>query len=252
MESEGRKFHGQAEQARERGEFVKALELTDQATVAYLKAGDLLGFGEVHASRSITKRHLADELENEFSQFWLVSAKNDTRTAVETAEKSGNKEALALPYFNLAKIQEVLGEFQDAVKNYQKAVENQTNNSSPFHNRAAVLKDMKIHLETCAYKAGDKFALERAEAALKELEVVPVISDEEFVARGKKLEYNEEVSYNKNVWASGGHMRIAEMLREDNPEKAKEHLQKAKEIIDSDPRLELRRKQWGKLAKSFE
>ena len=31
MESEGRKIHGQAEQAREDGDFTKALELTDQA-----------------------------------------------------------------------------------------------------------------------------------------------------------------------------------------------------------------------------
>ena len=46
-------------------------------------------------------------------------------------------------------------------------------------------------------------------------------------------------------------MRIADMLKEDNPEKAKEHLQKAKEIIDNNPDLKLRAEQWKKLTESF-
>lgn len=249
MESEGRNFHGQAEQARERGEFAKALELTDQAMVSYQEAGDNLGFAEVQSSRFLTLRHLYEKTGD---RNYLILAKYAGMASVEIAEAAGNKGALAIPYFNLAKAQESLNEHKNAVESYKKAVENQTNNPSPFHNRAAVLADMKVHLETCTYKAGDKSALERAEVSLQELEAVPVISDEEFVAKGKKLEYNEEVLYNKNVWVSGGHMRIAEILREDNPEKAKEHLQKAKEIIDSDPRLELRKKQWEKLATSFE
>lgn len=245
MASKGRKIHGQAAQARERGDFVKALELTDQAMAAYQQSGDSLGFAEIQSSRFLTLRHL---YENTGYRNYLILAKYAAMVSTEIAETVENKEALAIPYFNLAKAQETLGEYQEAVESYKKAVENQTNNPSPSHNRAAVLADMKVHLESCAYKAGDKSALERVEVALKELEAVPMISDEDFTAKGKKLDYNEEVSYNKNVWLSGAHMRIAEMLKEDDFEKAKECLQKAKEIIDSDPRLELRKKQWEKLA----
>ena len=104
------------------------------------------------------------------------------------------------------------------------------------------MADFKVHLATCEYKqsfstnkAGDESALERAEAALADLESHPDIE-----------------GYNQHVWVSGGHMRIAEMLREVNPVKAKEHLQKAKDIIDSDQRLTIRLSQWQKLAEKFQ
>lgn len=47
-------------------------------------------------------------------------------------------------------------------------------------------------------------------------------------------------------------MRIAEAIKNDNPEKAKEHLQKAKEIIDSDERLTLHKAQLEKLVQTFQ
>lgn len=46
-------------------------------------------------------------------------------------------------------------------------------------------------------------------------------------------------------------MRIAEMILTEKPEKAREHLQKTKEIIDSDQRLILRKTQWEKLSQKF-
>ncbi|MBI4036376.1 hypothetical protein HY386_00670 [Candidatus Daviesbacteria bacterium] len=248
MESEGRRLHGLAEQARESGDFTRALELTDQATVSYQQGGDSLGFAEVQASRFLTLRHLFEKTDD---KNYLILAKHTAMASVELAQASGDKQALALPLFNLAKAQETLGELPDAVATYQKAVENIINNPPEPHKRAAIVADFKVHLETCAYKAGDKSALERAEKALVELEAVPVLSDEDFEAGGKKLEFNQEVAYNKDVWVSGGHMRIAEMLREDDPPQAKEHLQKAKEIIDANPQLKLRLAQWEKLATTF-
>ena len=41
------------------------------------------------------------------------------------------------------------------------------------------------------------------------------------------------------------------VLKENDPQKAKEHLQKAKEIIDANPDLKLRKAQWEKLAENF-
>lgn len=177
MESEGRRLRGLAAQARERGEPLEALKLSDEA-------------------------------------------------------------ALAIPLERLATVQEELGLLDDAVKSYREAVEKIESNPPAEHKvpeRPAIVADFKIHLTTCEYNAGDKSALERAESALLELESHPDIAD-----------------YNQHVWVSGGHMRIAEMLQSDDPEKAKEHLQKAKEIIDSDPRLTIRLAQWQKLAEKFE
>lgn len=227
----GRKIHGQAEQARESGDFGKALELTDQAMLAYQKAGDKLGFAEVQSSRFLTLRHLYEQTGD---TAYLILAKHSAMASVELAEASGNNEALAIPLFNLAKAQETLGQLDEAVGAYRRAVANITNHPPTVHNRPAVVADFKVHLATCEYKAGDKSALQLAEDALAQLESVDEIS-----------------KYNQAVWVSGGHMRIAEMLREDHPAKAKDHLQQAKTIIDASPELKLRLGQWEKLAQTF-
>lgn len=231
MESEGRRLHGLAAQAREDGRHLDSLKLDDEAMLAYQKDGDLLGFAEVLADRAIVLRHLYDKTGG---KAFLIKAKHETMAAVAIAETSGNNSALAIPQFNLAKIQEELGEFSSAVTTYKEALENITNNPPADHgNRPAMIADFKVHLATCEYKAGDKSALERAEQALAELEEA------------------DEEKYTKDVWSSGGHMRITNMLGEDDPEKARVYLQKAKEIIDGNPDLKIRREQWEKLAADF-
>ncbi|QQG43613.1 MAG: hypothetical protein HYW45_01180 [Candidatus Daviesbacteria bacterium] len=226
----GREIHGRAAKIREEGKHLEALQLQDEATLAYQKDKDILGLAEILADRSLVLRHLFDETDD---KNFLIIAKHEMMASVEMAEQSGSKEALALPYFNLAKIQQDLEELDAAVSSYQKAVDSQTQNPTPEHNRPAVLLDMQIHLATCQYQAGDKLALDRALQALA------------------LLEEANEVKYNKDVWLSGGHMRITQILKEDDPEKAAEHLQKAKEIIDANPDLKLRKGQWEKLAASF-
>jgi|SRR3989344_1379805 len=231
MVSEGRRIHGLAAQAREDGNHLKALQLSDEAMLAYQKDGDILGFSELVAERSLVLRHLADETGD---KNYLILAKHEMMASVEIARKSGNLEALALPLFNLAKVVEELGELSEAVKDYTEALTNlEANPPTPHGIRPAMIADFKIHLATCEYRNGDKSALELAEQSLVELEAT------------------EEEKYNKDVWLSGGHMRIAGVLREDSPSSAKVHLEKAKEIIDANPDLKLRAQQWQKLSASF-
>jgi tetratricopeptide (TPR) repeat protein len=229
--NEGRRIHGLAEQAREEGRFVDALKHTDEAMVAYQERGDKLGFAEVLSSRFLTLRHLHEQTGD---RSYLITAKHTVQASVDIAKESGDNKALAIPLFNLAKAQETLGELPDAARSYQEAVENVTNNPSEFHNLPAVAADFKVHMTTCEYKAGDKAALPRAEEALQELE---------------GAEHPD--AYAKDVWVSGGYMRMAEMLRGDDPEKAQASLQRAKQIIDANPKLGLRDKQWQKLAATF-
>jgi tetratricopeptide (TPR) repeat protein len=236
MDSKGRQIHGQAAQARENGDFLKALELTDQAMLAYQKEDDKLGMAEILADRSISFRHLNAQTND---KSFLYLAKAEMVAAVKIAKDSGNKEALALPLFNLAQSEEDLGEYTDSIRDYKEAINNtfitpgvnKPNPNSPAHNRPAELANMKSHLHHAEYKSGDKSALERMVQVLKELEEAPEVD-----------------SYNKDTWLSGGYMRTAEMLREDNPQIAKEYLQKAKIVIDANPKLKIRREQWEKLA----
>lgn len=222
MESEGRKLHGQAAKARENGDHLKALQLEDEAMLAYQKDGDILGFAEIIADRSIVLRHLADETGD---KNFLLVAKGEMEASVEIARNSGKQDALSIPLYNLAKVEEELDQYTESINHYQEAISTQTN--------PIVIADMKVHLATCEYKNGDKSALYKAEQALSELQA------------------SNEEKYDKDVWTSSAHMRIADMLREDNPEKAKEHLQKAKKIIDANPELKLRAEQWKKLVDSF-
>lgn len=246
--SEGRKFHGLSEQLRESGHLAEALKLNDDAMIAYQQEGDVLGFTENLSSRNIALNHLYQKTGD---KKYLILAEHTAHAAVEIAEETKDPKKLTSPLINLGMIQELLGELKEATKTYKKAVENITSNPSPVYNRAAIIADFKVHLETCAYKTGDKSALKRAEEALKEFEKVDSLDDERYEAQGGELKFNQEGSYNYNVWLSGGHMRIAEMLSKDDPKKANYHLQKAKEVIDSDTRLSLRLHQWQKLAQKL-
>ncbi len=225
-----RQIHDQAEKMREDGDFSKALQLTDQAMIAYQKEGNIAGFAEILASRFLIFRHLYEETND---KNYLILAKHITMASVEIAQNSKNPQALAIPLFNLAKVQEVLGELSQACQTYQEALDDFTQNPPKEHNRPAVLADIKIHLYISQAKNGDQSALEKAIDALKE------------------LENSDEEKYNKDVWLSGAHMKLAEILSVTNPEAAKEHLQKAKVIIDNNPDLKLRAKQWEKLTEKL-
>ena len=229
----GRKLHGKAEGAREEGRFLDALEFTDKATIAYQKNRDLLGLAEVQASRQSTFKQLYRQTGD---KNYLILEKNAAKAAVEIAEESGVKEALAIPYHNLGKYYEESGNHKKAAKFFRKALENMKNNPPKIHNRLGVIADIKGHLYASEYMAGDKSALEGAEQSLNELEN----SGEDKISQ-----------YNFDVWLSGAYIRIAQMLRKNNHQKAKEHLYKAKDIIDINPNLKLRKEQWEKLAKGF-
>lgn len=226
-----RDIHSQAEQARENGDFIKALELSDQATIAYHKENDVLGVAEIQASRSITLRLISEEKDD---KNFLILAKHAAQAGLEIAQSSGNQSALALPYLNVAKIQEALGENNEALENFKQAVENITKNPPDSNNRPGVVADFKIHLAVSEYKNGDRSALDRALAAIADLKA------------------SDEDSYNKNVWLSGGFMHLAEVLKTDDSSKTKEYLQEAKKIIDSDERLKIRLQQWEKLAQKLQ
>ncbi len=229
MNTPGRKLLSQAADARESGKFHESLSFNDQALLAF--ENNALDFAEGIANRAVTLRVYANLQENDTI---LVLAKYEMIGAVTIARESGDTHALAIPLFNLAQVQEDLGEFTDAVSSYKEAVDAMTNHAPEHHNRPSVLANMKVHMIICEYKAGDVSALDRVNTALDEL-----------------VAAHEPDTYSKDVWVSGAHMRLAAALKEADPEKAKEHLQQAKEIIDANEKLSMRKKQWEKLSSKF-
>lgn len=228
MSTKGRELHAQAAKLRETEQFIDSLSLSDQSLFAYDADGDELGFSEGIACRSITLRVYAN-LHN--SKRLLTLAKYEMMAAVDLARQSGKEDALALPLLSLANLQQALGEFSEAVITYKEAIEAKLPAS---HDRTSVRADFRLHLATCEYLNGDKSAKDRALKALEEL--------------GNS---DEPDKYSKDVWISGGYMKLADALREDEPEAAREYLSKAKEIIDANSDLTLRSKQWTQLSEKF-
>lgn len=227
----GKKLHNQAEKARENEDYLNALKITDEAIIAYESDGDQQGLAEVLASRVITLRHLANETnDNSF----LILALGQADSSVEIARRSEKKEALAIPLYNLAKAQEDAEKLSEAILTYHNAIEWMENFPPKDYDKDFVLADMRVHLEICRYKAGDKRALENAEKYLQELENM-----------------SPKDQYLKDVWISGAYMRLAKILRQDSIDKCKAYFEKAREIIHSNPSLKIRRKQLAEINRFF-
>ena len=226
-ESKARQLHARALQLREQKEFLESLKVGEEALVEYAEDNDTLGFSELLTLQAKTYLHMYD-----FTNYkpYLLLARRIGQTAVDIVEESGQNEAKALPYFNLGKISEDAGDLELAVESFRKAVQLMEDFPPERHNRKSVLADFKNHLATAEYQTGDKTALEKAEESIKDLETS-----------------NDASDYEKHVWLSGAHMRIAKMLQDDDKEKAQGHLKKAREIIDADPELIIRQEQWEKL-----
>lgn len=218
--------HQQAEQAREYQDYQVALELAVDSELSYDESGDLIGFSEVQATKALTYRQLFKVSK---AGHFLVLAKHSALAAVEIAQNSGIKEALAVPVFNLAKIYEEIGQLDQAIKLYEEALSYIENNPPVHQDRSAVKLDFKLHLLIAKLRNGDKSV---------EDEIVEVLH---------KIENDEsESDYNKKVWVSGGFLKLADILREFK------YLDEARKIIESDERLELRNIEWQELANELE
>jgi len=216
--SKGTKYLSDANTQREAEQYLESLISSDKAIVALQEEGNAGKIAETYSARSITFIHLHGKTKD---PVYLILAKSAASVAVDVAMLSGNKSELAIPLLGLGRIHSKLNEHQEAAKYYQEALDNM----SGFP--PAVVADTKIHLATSQYQAGDKTAADRLKQALLELESA------------------DHDSYEKNVWVSGGYMKLAKLL------KSGKYLAKAKEIIDSDPRLTIRLKQWTQLSESL-
>lgn len=223
----GEALHSRAEQARERGDFVSALKNTDEAMVAYQQEGNIPKLAEVNASRFLAFRHLWEETGE---KAYLVLAKHTAEAGVELAKLTGEESALALPLYNLAKAKVTLGEFEAAVSDFEEVLKIMETSPPKDHDRVGVRADMKAHLGVARYRAGNRDGVGEVRQAIEEL--------------GK----SDEPRFNKDVWLSGAHMQLAETLKETNKEESALELARAREIIDDNPDLILRAKQWQKLA----
>jgi len=108
--SKGREIHQEALDLQENGDFEGALVKEMGALVAYQEEEDQQGYSEIHAMLYLTLNHLHEKTS------WvgyLVTSKHMAKAGVELAEKSEDKGNMAVPLFNLAKVEDKLREIKN-------------------------------------------------------------------------------------------------------------------------------------------
>ena len=228
---QAKQLHTKALELREQGKFSESIAVNDEALLAATQEGNVGEYAANIACLALTRKVRAGLKKNPWE---LHLAEGELQAAVNLVKEHGKPEDIAVPLYQLAQIKEDLGKFSEAVATYKEALQHFEQHPPESHNRPSVIADVKVHMTACEYKAGDKIALDRLHKALADLEA----SD-------------EPDSYAKHVWISGGYMRLATILRTDQPDDARLYLARAKETIDADDRLVVRKQQWEQLAATF-
>lgn len=220
------RFHHQANVAREEDRHLEALKLIEEALIEYSRRNDSKGIAMAIADRVLIYKHL---FLLSSQKAFVVLAKKDAEACLEIAQNFSLRKLYGVAYFRLGEAYMLFEDYEKAAENYRKSLENYIGTNTEKG-------DYKYHLGEAVYRAGKK-----EEGMRLLLEGLREIQE-------NKDEVNDFVSH---VWESGCYMRLAELLKEDNPTQAKMYLGKAQEIAKSDKKLIIRRRQISKLAEIF-
>lgn len=213
-----KEHHRQAEELRESDKHLEALKELDQAIVLYQEDKDYFGICEALQSRVLTFKHLSFLTKD---TTFAIIAQKEAEASLEVAQKHNIDEKLGSCYFRLGEIAMVFEDFPGAIDWYQKALED-------YRGGLSEKGDYRYHLGEALYRGGQK-------------------------AEGKKTIFeglgeiqngaHEVNPFLVHVWESGLHMKLADLLRDDEPDEARKNLNIAREIANSDPKLIIRRRQ---------
>jgi tetratricopeptide (TPR) repeat protein len=219
-------IHVEAEVERENDHLLEALKLLEEAIVGYQEEKDYEGIAQALQSRELTYKHLF--LVSKDKVFALL-ARKDAETSLEITQKHNLTSRIGSCYFRLGDVEILFENYEQAAKNYQNALDNYSGTNSEKG-------DYKYHLGTALGKLGKT---EEAEKMM--LEGLSEIQQN----RG------EVDSFLTHVWESGCLMRLAELLAEKDLKRAKEYLQQAREVIENDPKLVIRKRQLAEFEKTL-
>lgn len=228
-----REIHGQAEIAREEGNFLEALQLLDEAEIAYQASGDYLGYADALTSRFLVYKHLYGQTKE---RVYIIRAEHTILAAVSVSEECADEPACATPYYSLAQFyDEFKEEYDKAIEFYKKSIHIFETNPPEEHkvHLPGYIYTIQGHLYACEFKNGDMSALARLREVTERLSEHPH-------------------QYERDVWMSGGYMKLALLQHKTDQERSQRDLMKAKEIIDANPKLLLRAKQWNELQETLQ
>lgn len=221
-----KEHHMQAEKLRESDKHLEALKELDQAIVLYQEDHDYLGICEALQSRVLTFKHLYFLTKD--TTFGII-ARKEAEASLEVAQRHNIGEKLGSCYFRLGEIAMIFEDFPKAIDWYQKSLES-------YQGSLSEKGDYRYHLGEAMYRSGQKEEGKKT-----------IFAGLDEIQSGA----HEVDPFLVHVWESGLHMKLADLLRDDETDEARKHLETAKKIADSDPKLVIRRRQIEELSKSF-
>src|SRR3990167_4903241 len=222
-----KEHHRQAEELRESDRHLDALKELDQAIVLYQEDKNYQGICEALQSRVLTFKHLYFLTKD---AAFAIIAQKEAEASLEVAQQHNVGGKLGSCYFRLGEIAMIFDNFPQAIDWYQKALEN-------YQGSLSEKGDYRYHLGEAQYRSGQK------EEGKKTI----------LAGLGEIQNGASEVDpFLVHVWESGLHMKLADLLKDNEPAEAKKHLDEARVIAKSDPKLIIRRRQIEEVAKDLQ
>lgn len=215
-----RLLHQSAEKLREDDKLVDALKLYEEVIYRYQQEKNYFGLVEAIGGRCLTYKHLF-LLNKDFS--FLNLAYSSALSSLEIAKHFNIATKYYRCYFRLGEMEMLKEDYKKAVEYYQKAL-------SLYPVDEAEKGDFQYHLGEAQYRAGKK-----------DLGLKNILLGLDLIGKYK----SSTDSFVFNVWLSGCYLRLTELTKEKN------YLDEAQKIIDSDPRLVIRRRQIAELRKNL-
>lgn len=205
-------LHKKAETLRENDKLLEALKLYEEVILNYQKNKNYFSLVEALGGRCLTYKHLF-LLSNDFS--FLNLAYHSALSSLEIAKNFKITAKYYRCYFRIGEMEMLKENFSKAEKYYQKALE-------IYPKDEAEKGDFQYHLGEAQFLKGDtKNGLENLSSGLTKI----------------RQYRNSTDSFLINVWESGCLMKLFIFTKDKN------YLNEAQKIIDSDPRLIIRRRQ---------
>lgn len=214
----GIELQKEADKVREEGSSLLAIDLYNQAIVHYQESKDYSSMMGALTGRLLSWKHLFYKTED---KIYAIFVKKQAEEMLEIAKTYNLLDRLYLIHFLNGASAILLKDYNSAEKEFDLAIQ-----LYPLEN--AEKGDWIAHLGDAMYRNGKK---EEGQKIL--LNGVEIIKE-----RSSHID-----SFLLNVWVSGAYLRLAKLLKTDNPDESQMFFKEAKEIIDSDNRLVIRKQQ---------
>jgi tetratricopeptide (TPR) repeat protein len=216
--TKGMELQKEADRLREEGHSLRAIDVYNHAIICYQQDKDFSNMLFVLTGRLLSWKHLFYKTED---KIYAIFVKKAAEEMLEIANEYHVFDRLYLIHFLNGTSAILLKDYSSAEIEFKKAVD-----LYPFEN--AEKGDWIAHLGEAMYRCGKK---EQGKTMI--LQGVCLIKE-----RSSQID-----SFLFNVWVSGAYLRLARLLKTDNPEESHSFFIRAKEIIDSDHRLVILKQQ---------